>query len=283
MRKAAFILSVISLSGSLSFAADAVYRGDTRQDLAEIVDGRVVEAAHSTVAMFKLKNLRPEKDAFFIDVTPMSKAMKICEDEKFAEQPSAAECSGVLVGKNRILTAGHCVSNWTCKHVAFAFGYAITSPKHGWPDRLRTEDVYLCNRILARSNEEKLDFAIVELDREVPNRRPLRLSRDKVRRGEDVYLLSHPGGLPLKYSQPNRVLETSDVDFKAEIDALGGSSGGAVFSAVTHDVVGILYAGGEDYLKDKAKKCRRIQECEPGECLGEFAVHSATIFEKLLQ
>ncbi len=202
--------------------------------------------------------------------------MKVCDDEKYADQPSASDCSGVLVGSDRILTAGHCISTKTCATTAFVFGYANAGSRDR-VERFPATSVFNCKRILARSDTESFDFALVEIDRPVPGRVPVTLADARVERGEGVYLLSHPAGTPLKYSPPNDVLSSNKKRFSAEIDALGGSSGGAVFSADTHELVGVLVAGEEDYVKDKKKGCRRILHCEPGRCIGEESTHAAAI------
>lgn len=262
------------------FNADAVYRGDKRQEIADVRDPAVLRAADATVSMFMAQKLKRSGEAYLFDTTPMSQAMGICADEKFADQSSASECSGVLIDSNRVLTAGHCVSKKSCTDSAFVFGYAINGAKQR-PSHFPVSSVFFCKRVLARSNTESLDFAVVELDRAVTDHVPARISTRRADVGEDVYLLSHPAGVPLKYSPPSHVEHATKNRFIAEIDALGGSSGGAVFSARTNELVGILVAGEKDYFKDKKNGCRRIYKCGPGQCDGEESTQAAEILEKL--
>lgn len=262
----------LASSAQAQMSADAVYRGDTRQELHEVQDARILRVADATASVFDLKNLKRQGNEYLINTTPMSQAMKICSDERFADQPSAADCSAVLIAPDRVLTAGHCLNAKTCATTAFAFGFAMKDTT-GWPDRFSADAVYTCKRIVSRSNTESLDYAVIELDRSVQDRRPVEMASSRVSIGDQVFLLSHPAGVPLKYSPPNQVLTSRKNRFMAEIDALGGSSGGPVFSAVTHELVGILVAGEEDYVKDKKKNCRRVLECEPGQCTGEESTH----------
>ncbi len=273
------LLNSISASGQTHLLA--VYDDNQRQDLNQIQKSDVLELAASTAAVFKRKNLSLEGDQYTFDHSAMEKNLKLCPDQEFARQPSAADCSAVFVGEDQIFTAGHCIHHKTCKDTAFAFGYA--NRKAGLsPDSLPKEEVYFCKRVLARSNRDSLDFAVVQLDRPVMNHLPVKIAPHKVNVGEKVFLLSHPGGTPLKYSPPAAVVSSTQNHFTAGISALGGSSGAGVFLASTNELVGILVSGEDDYVYDPVKKCKRVHVCTHRDCEGEESTHVDAFFSNEL-
>jgi V8-like Glu-specific endopeptidase len=257
---------------------NAVYGGDQRVDMYDVHDQNVLRVADSTVSVFNIGNLKTDGDGFSINMSPMSRTMHICTDEKFADQPTPADCSGVLISSKQILTAGHCVSHLNCKTTAFAFGYRM-SVAGLTPNHFSAASVYNCENVISRSNTDSLDYAIVELDRDVLDHTPVPIAQAPIESGESIYLLSHPAGTPLKYSPPVPVLTSTPNHFSAEVDALGGSSGGAVFSADRNELVGILVSGADDYVEDFSSNCRRINQCDPGRCEGEQSTHVGAALE----
>mgnify|MGYP000991441954 CR=1 FL=1 len=52
----------------------------------------------------------------------------VCTSERFYAQPTSANCSGFLVGKNKLVTAGHCVkTKKDCKENYWVFGYKMNN------------------------------------------------------------------------------------------------------------------------------------------------------------
>jgi Trypsin-like peptidase domain len=68
-----------------------------------------------------------------------------------------------------------------------------------------------------------------------------------------VYTFGHGLGLPLKFSFDAKILNSKDQDtpylYYSELDMFGGNSGSPIFNAKTNQLIGILIAGAEDFVK----------------------------------
>jgi V8-like Glu-specific endopeptidase len=280
MKSFILVLAALTSIGFASYEASgkafAVYGEDHRQDFYEITDPAMIKLADSTLAVFSDDLLSPRNDVFEFDTTPMSDSMGICPNERFSQQPVAAFCSAILISENLVLTAGHCVHNKTCESTYFAFGYALHD-KNQKLVSLPASEVYSCSRIIARSNTDSLDFAVVELDRAVPNHLPIPIAKENVEVGRSVFVYGHPAGLPLKYSGTSPVTKSTRNNFTADLDVLGGNSGSGVFTEDTHELVGVLVRGDDDYLQNQENQCRMVHVCGPGECDGEESTHGSII------
>ena len=112
------------------------------------------------------------------DVIITSKTLEdrgICADAKFAQQITAANCSGFLVAEDILVTAGHCVTSQSdCRKWKWVFNFGVDTPNKA-KHTVSKEDVYSCKEIISRdlSRSTKNDFAVLRLDRKVVNREPL--------------------------------------------------------------------------------------------------------------
>ncbi len=274
-------LMLISLNCfGLSQKPFAVYRGDQRQDINQVQNAEIRKLADSTLSVFDKDELTFKNNLYILDPTLMKETLDLCPEEKFANQSSAAECSAILVDQDKVMTAGHCVSNKTCANTAFGFGYMLQDNGQE-PQSLSEQEVYFCQKIISRSNTDKLDFAVIQLDRKVIAHAPVKIATNRVSKNQEVFMIGNSGGSPLKYSPPSIVLTSTKNHFNSEIDALGGNSGAGVFSAETNELVGILTSGEDDYVYDRQRKCSRIKSCDAGECIGEDSMHIDTILENI--
>jgi V8-like Glu-specific endopeptidase len=172
-------------------------------------------------------------------------AYQLCPSERFLEQPSAASCSGFLIGPDLLVTAGHCVSESSCKNMKWVFGYQ-KSPENN-EITFPTTNIYSCKKIITDLEAKKLDSALIQLDREVSGRKPLRISPTIARKGDELMMIGHPTGLPTKITDQAQVRRRNKLRFQANLDAFAGNSGSAVMNAHTGEVVGILVSGRNDY------------------------------------
>ncbi len=270
----AVLSAVIAMVGiSTSFASNkVVYGKDDRLDIYDVTDARLVEAARSTVALFESSDVN-EDSARGVSRLALSKygsAMNLCTTERFFDQTIGAFCSGSLVGKDLIMTAGHCVtSDDSCAGTKFVFDYAITDKNGVSPSEILSSSVYSCKKLIARKQEGKgADFALVQIDREVTDRAPLEINRkNDLKKGTDIVVIGHPVGLPTKVSGGAKVRSLANGFFVANLDTYGGNSGSAVFNLNTGLVEGILVRGENDFVYQNG--CRVSNVCTDTNCRGE--------------
>lgn len=270
------ILACLLLLSFQSFAMNKVIYGpDDRLDLYEVQDSIQYQVSLSTAAMipnYVLKESQDRSGDFEIKSSQLSKR-GICEDQKFADQITAANCTGFLVGPNLLVTAGHCVQDMkTCQNYKWVFGYTLDEADDQNYTQTSKENIYSCTKIIERSLERESmdDYALVELDRVVEGREPLKYrTQGKIDDNTPIFVVGHPTGLPTKIAPGANVRNNEDlVYFQANLDTFGGNSGSPVFN-MNGEIEGILVRGEQDYVFDREKNCRVVKECANDACRGE--------------
>ena len=101
-----------------------VYGTDDRMDVYQESDPLIRTWAASTCALIYSNKLSVQPDGSYV-LTPSAYirgGYPACPEEPFGDQPTAAFCTGFLVGPDLIATAGHCgMSTETC----FVFGWEM--------------------------------------------------------------------------------------------------------------------------------------------------------------
>ncbi len=254
-----------------------VYGQDDRLEIHQVSDPRILAVADSTVALFEKKNLltgvaqfrgtNQKSNVFNLQAPTFGAQYRLCQDEPFFNQPSGAFCSGFLVGPDLIATAGHCVDDNRCPQTAFAFSFQMNkdnTPVLAFPQT----EVYGCKKVIARELTAAQDWALVQLDRPVTNHKPLALAKRPPAANEAIYVIGHPAGLPKKAAGNANVRKIDNGFFSANTDTYGGNSGSAVFSLQTHEVLGILVRGENDFVQTP-NQCQKSTVCETDQCRGE--------------
>lgn len=263
------ILSVFSWS---AVAQDKVIYGtDDRLDVYQVTDSAKLELADSTVALMENGSLVASGNKYRIRAGKFGEQMGLCADEPFYHQPSAAFCSGSLVGEDLLITAGHCVtSQAACKNTKFVFGFAVKEEGR-YPTEVAANDVVGCKKLIKREQVNTgADYAVIQLDRKIRHHRPLAINRaNDLRNGAAIGVIGHPSGLPTKvaYGAKVRNASASSAHFVANLDTYGGNSGSAVFNASTGKIEGILVRGAQDFVYENG--CRRSNICSENGCRGE--------------
>lgn len=256
---------------------NVIYGVDNRKDYYE-AGSHFQRLADSTVALIRTKDLTFSADNVFIGGANYGQSQNLCSNERFREQNAAAYCSGSLVGKDLVITAGHCITGTSdCADTSFVFGYALKAAGV-LPQSVSSSEVYRCKSIVARELKSNgADYAVIQLDREVGNHSPLIVRRQgTVSIGETLTVIGHPVGLPTKITSGARVRSLSSEHFVANLDTYGGNSGSAVFSDTTQEVVGILVRGEQDF--EQRAGCVVSKICTEDSCRGE----DVTKIEKVL-
>lgn len=235
------------------------------------------------LAMRGLVNPRPDGNYELFEPRTLAQG-GVCADERFANQPKVGYCSATLIAPDLVVTSGHCVMNaisgltgaqHKCEstYMVFDFAYEFSSPSDpvGVLRVLPKGDVFQCVEVLAaeipENGQPRQDYAILRLDRPVPNRTPA-----AVYDGQDIpyntlgFQIGHPSGLPQKIT-PARIYEHLDPArysaYRYRADILGGNSGGGVFTP-NGTLVGIpTRYSGQDYVLDTTARpeCYRTAVC----------------------
>jgi V8-like Glu-specific endopeptidase len=285
MKSVFFILAAAFLNQASSQAlaqTHVIYGDDNRQDLYAITNPMYI--TDSTVALMQSSDLS-QNSSGKIDITAQTfqQLMQVCTTERFYDQPSGAFCSGALIGKNLILTAGHCITDAdSCASTKFVFGYHVL--KQGvYPSDAPESEVYGCKSIIHREqNDSGADFGIIETDRDVTGHTPLALNQDRltttIDKGAKLLMIGHPSGLPTKLDDGGLVRDPSQSGFfVATTDSYGGNSGSPIFNQDKGTIEGVLVRGENDFNYDEAKGCNVSNVCPEDGCRGEDVTKVASI------
>jgi len=267
------VLSNIMFSSGMLYAIEkVVYGTDGRKEVFETPTA-YEELARSTAAMIPNSKLVKNGSSFRLNgVSTLGRDYNLCHSEEFLTQPTAANCSGFLVGPDTLVTAGHCVTDVSsCASSMWVFDYKLEKSnlvRTNFP----SSDVYKCKSIVSRNVDRvtQNDFAVIKLDRSVVGRAPLKVrTSGKLDQSADLLVIGNPSGLPTKVTEGGTLRKNDNpIFFIANLDTFGGNSGSAVFDAKTGIVEGILVRGEADYVPSTLG-CTVVKVCAEGSCRGE--------------
>lgn len=250
-------------------AQSVVYGEDDRVEVYAHPDERLRELARESIVALVPSSALDRSDAGQVriaeGVPTLGEARQLCEDQRFRDQPTAANCSGTLIDHDLVLTAGHCVpGGGGCGSDLFVFDYYYAA--EGELARIDADDVYSCAAVLARRLSGGFDYAVVQLDRPVEGREPAPVRRggEAMAEGAPVTVIGFGSGLPAKIDDGGEVLypHADLLDyFEATTDTFGGNSGSGVFNEAG-EVVGILVRGETDYVSRGS--CRVVNVVDAG-------------------
>jgi V8-like Glu-specific endopeptidase len=276
-------LSLLSFSFNILAVDKVVYGEDDRKDIFESSNILYKTLATSTAAMISTSQLVAQPDGTFQVTAPTLESDGICADARFAKQITAANCSGFLVGDQYLVTAGHCIQTISdCSKYSWVFGFSNDTEEKS-EHYIPQKDIYTCTQVISQVLDRATmnDYAFVKLDRKVVGHNPLKFRKTgKIPDKEDIVVIGHPSGLPVKIADGANVRDNKNkYFFQATLDTFGGNSGSAVFNSKTGLVEGILVRGETDYEDDPVQNCLRPKVCKVTECRGEDATRITNIKE----
>lgn len=183
--------------------------------------------------------------------------------------------SGVLLAPQLLATAHHVIPNeqyQTDARVIFGFHANMIQ---GDKLHVHRDDVFRLANVRKRNIED--DWVLFDLDR-VATRPTIRSVRreGKIEDARRVHLISHPRGMVTSCSPDAQVRGNNEAKhFSATVDALRGSSGGAVFDAVDHQIEGLLVSGNLDETPTSLS-CVKWKEF-PSSAMGERIIRITEI------
>jgi V8-like Glu-specific endopeptidase len=262
-----------------------IYGVDDRRDVFQITDAALLQDADCVVALFEKGNVKDNGDGTSSLVTTSFQAAHgVCNNEPFRKQPVGAFCSGFLVARDVVATAGHCVdppNTPALADIRFVFGFRMVDANTP-PGKIPNGEIYRGAQLIGRQlTQSGIDWALVRLDRPVQNHRPAPVRRRKrIGTGARIHVIGHPVGLPAKFAGGAKVRDnTPSPFFVANLDTYGGNSGSPVFNSKTHKVEGILVRGERDFRQQG--NCLVSLVCPTTGCRGEDVTRITKLAAKI--
>ena len=255
-----------------------IYGPDYRMDIVEVADPAQVAMSHAVGGLVLRNHLTRQPNGSYLVHTrellvraDNHESYPLCPEEPFSDQPVLPFCTTFLVGPDILVTAGHCM-DFPAEDLAVVFGYQVNQAGSA-PALLPASNVYFIEKVLHNINTRDKDYAIMQLDRRVPEERdPLNFRRiGRVHRNIPVGVIGHPLGLPLKIAFGDQSVVYDDRDaqyFIANFDASAGNSGSPVINQRTGVVEGIyIYSTVEDlvFSEDGCWEQNRVTLDEAGQ------------------
>ena len=275
------LLALAALTATVTVQAHnkVIYGEDNRKDLYNVKSSELIEIARSTVALIPSRKMQSLTNGLAsYGTTTFGDSRPLCSTERFRDQLNAPICSGFLVGENLVVTAGHCIETQKeCKDLVFVFDYAMENAEN--LKRQSLKNAYRCKEMIGRKKiDTGADWALVELERNVTDREPLKIRQSgELQPGDELYVVGHPSGLPTKLTD-GAYVRSRDQDngfFVANLDTYGGNSGSAVFNAKTNEIEGILVRGEQDF--EYKNGCMVSKKCGDEDCRGEDVTYISEV------
>jgi len=268
---APFACSAASAAELAETRAPLIHGSDDRRDLYAVEDVEVRSLAlSSTVALMPPGSVTSTATgSLAFGSETLTDVFDLCPSEPFVWEPSLADCSGVLLDDDLVVTAAHCVTFLPCQNQLWVFGYAILN--EGARPQLDEGALYRCRSVPVSEygttrEGRRLDFAVVQLDRPVSSHRQApTITNQPMPTGERATVIGYPSGLPVKVDRGATILDAraAEADYLSlASDTFIGSSGSGVFNRL-NELVAIVVRGGEDYEYSPESHCyisRRIPE-----------------------
>jgi alpha-tubulin suppressor-like RCC1 family protein len=278
---AAMAFGIVGCAGGTGSAEDEpelarnsqpiIFGDDDRTELFALAPGSLsAHVAESSLALVDAAVLDTSDPANVKLRAPTLRArFQVCSDERFAAQPSAADCSGTLIAPDLLLTAGHCVDVGSCPGSARVLaGFSMRNATELQP--IVSDQVYACAEVVVREFTSEVDYAIVRLDRPIAGAAlpKLKIGRVPLGQGQHLIVAGYPSGVPEKVAGGATVIDSRAASkdfFLSDLDSFPGNSGGGVFVEETGELAGVLVRGpNPGYVVAAGEACARPEHSPNG-------------------
>lgn len=211
----------------------------------QIHANEIKENARCIAAIVMQEVLLPEEEhCFQLATMNYGTSFNLCKEDPFYSQPITAGsiCTGFLVKEDVVATAVPWVTEENVTSLRIIFGYQMQDQETP-VTKFSHENIFRGVKVLRNTESpgNEIGWALVKLDRKVKDRAPVRLSGKDVNKGQAIYTLGHPVGLPLKHiSGPYVLDDTDEKHFTANLGLYGSGSGSPVFHMGSDEVVGFV-------------------------------------------
>jgi hypothetical protein len=277
------------------------YGQDSRTELFQHSDARLKDMAASVAVFVHSQNLNMAGNSISLKGYTLNEMSEMgwlvsgtnapmCSNELFTAQPAPGFCTGFLVDEDVLVTAGHCLQKVPCSETSIVFGFQMDSENS--LAELTTENVFTCAEVIVQvtpsQENQNLDYAIIRLDRPTGRAGLEYVTEDNPDAQNDVAVLGHPSGLPMKIASDAFILSNQSTEpfFVTNLDTFGSNSGSPVINTATYQVEGILVRGEIDYVLSDDGSCVQVNRCpESGgtNCAGENATKMTMLADEITQ
>ncbi len=263
--------------------------GDSRQNVAQAcADGSldesfrrdVASAARRVACLVPWRHLNFRHDTqryhFAASVPTLGEKLhqpdhlQIGAKERFVKEHIPGEGTAFLVAKDILLTACHCtfpeganrpdIRQLTKTYFVFDYQTEVNGAE---PSTFGADSVYTFRhlihyRYVPPDQPYSQDWALIQVDREVTGRKPLPINFNwEAALGDEIYMLGHPWGLPMKYTGTATVEDIQEArphEVGTNLDAFKGNSGSPILMKRPGDkqslrAVAMLVRGQHDLQK----------------------------------
>ncbi len=282
-----FSLLLCTFMPSYGVVRKAIYGNDDRvETFSPLLRAIHLKAIRATAVQVNKRLLSDfENTAFYKLIGKPYETLKgLCpgEEERFRSQLAGLDCSGFLISDDLLVTAAHCMQGrYRCDGYKWIFDYRSSLLHGGSHAYVEKENVYGCKEVvsISKNPDERIDYAIVKLDRKALARPHLKLqTQSLVDDDAKLFAVGFPVGLPMKVSLNGKIRDNSAPHyFLTDLDTFVSNSGSAVINEKSGLVEGILIRGQTDFKRDPVNKCTRVVHCAEGECDGESVMRASSI------
>lgn len=290
---------VVTTSDVCAFVKKNPSNNDRYQEVKDVSNSSLKQLAKSTLVLMKkedaekllrqerLPTLREKGIPFYPDpLSHFSFKVRPSRTVKYASQPSIGLCSGFLIAKDVLVTAGHCPSDK--KNMVWVKNYQYNS---NMEIKITPDDIFSIVEVLEKkfSNptpvyervidprfedttpdswdySNVVDYAVIKIGqkKDILEKNEYLTPRleGKTKAGDELIVIGNPLGAPTKITTAGSVLHWHKKVIITDLDAYMGNSGGAAINQDTRKVEGILVRTGPSFTRGEKEDSYVIKYSE---------------------